>query len=177
MKLILNTVAWFIFAGSVFAGDFRYHHNDGCTGMGNSVIDAEGNITTIAFSKDSDSTALHVLRELLTAQIYGTLEPAKCWGVLSDQQISLSGDFTSGVLHSKAEPNGAPSEPYQEFKVTGIKVAFPFYHVVVAPGGNEIDGPFMMHVHFSFKTLLPKGMQKDGIAIDLTKHTLDKTQE
>ena len=177
MKLILNAAAWLIFAGSVLAGDFRYHHNDGCTGMGNSVMDAKGVITTISFSKDSDATALHVLNELLRAQIYGTLKPEKCWGVLSDQQISLSGDFASDVLHSKAVANGASSEPYREFKITGIRVAFPFYHVAVAPGGNEIDGPFMMHVHFSFKTLLPKGIQKDGVAIDLAKHTLDKTQE
>lgn len=177
MKLFLKAIALTILAGSACAGDFRYNHNDSCTGMGNSVMDAKGVITTISFSKDSDATALHVLRELLRAQIYGSLKPEKCWGVLSDQEIRLSGDFASGVLHSKADPNAAPSEPYRDFKLTGISVAFPFYQVAIAPGGQEIDGPFMMHVHFSFETLLPKGIQKDGVSLDLSKHTLDRTRE
>lgn len=177
MKPFQIAIAWALYAGSLCADDFRYHHNDSGTGIGNSVMDGKGAITTVSFSKDSDATALHVLSELLRAGIYGNLKPERCWGVMSEQQISLSGEFVSDILHSKAMPDGIPSEPYREFRLAKIRVAFPFCQIAVAPGGNEVDGPFMMHVHFSFKTLLPNGIQKDGVSLNLTKHTLDKTEE
>jgi len=159
------------------AKEFRYHHMDGVTGLGNVVVDSKGKETTIIISKDSDPEALAVLDAFQDAELCGTKKPELIRGAHFDQHLILVGEFTSDMKRTENVKNGAGSEPYRDFKVTGFKAVFPFCRFVTAPKGNEIDGPFLMETHFGFDTLFPNGISIDKKLIDLERHSVKPKEE
>ncbi len=159
------------------AEEFRYRHLDGVTGLGNVVVDSKGKETTIIISKDSDEKSLSVLDAFQDVQMWGTEKPRTIRGAYFDQHLILLGEFTSDEKRTNYVENGAVPEPYRDFKVTGFKVVFPFYRFVTAPKGNEIDGPFLIEVHFGFDTLFPDGINFDKKPIDLQNHSVKAKEE
>lgn len=161
-----------LIVSSAGAEEFRYRHLEGVTGLGNVVVDSKGKKTTILISKDSDGKSLAVLDAFLGAQLGGTEKPGTIQGACFDQHLILLGEFTSGEKRTKHIENGPEPEPYRDFKVTGFKAVFPFYRFVTAPRGNEIDGPFLIEVHFGFETLFPDGIRFDKKPVDLQNHAV-----
>ena len=154
------------------AEEYRYRHLDGVTGLGNVVVDSKGEETTIVITKDSDEKSLAVLGAFHDAQMCGTEKPHTIRGAYFEQHLILLGEFTSAEKRTKYVENGAAPEPYRDFKVTGFKVVFPFYRFVTAKKGNEIDGPFLIEVHFGFDTLFPDGISFANNPIDLQHHSV-----
>lgn len=162
---------------SASAGEFRYHHLNGVTGLGNVVVDSKGKKTTIIISKDSDAKSLAVLDAFQDAEMCGTEKPHTVRGAYFEQHLILVGEFTSDEKRTKDVANGAPPEPYRDFRVTGFKAVFPFYRFVTAPKGNVIDGPFLIEVHFGFDSLFPEGITCDSKPIDLQNYSVKPKDE
>ena len=156
------------------AEEFRYHHQE-VTGLVNVVTDTKGTTTLIKFHPASDPVALRLLDALLDKRIHGTSKPERVHGTEYNQHLVFEGEFVSEVKRTESAANTASPEPYRDFKLQDVKVAFPLHQVVMFPGGNEIDGPFLIHVHLSFETLLPSGITHHQKKVDLAKHAIDKT--
>lgn len=170
-------VSLLLAVSAVGAEEFRYRRLDGVTGLGNVIVDSKGKETTIVIRKDSDAKSLAVLDAFQDAQMCGTEKPHTIRGAYYEQHLILVGEFTSAEKRTKYVENGAASEPYRDFLVTGFKVVFPFYRFVTAPKGNEIDGPFLIEVHFGFETLFPGGIRFDKMPIDLQNHSVKPKEE
>jgi hypothetical protein len=159
------------------AEEYRYRHLDGVTGLGNVVVDSKGKETTIVITKDSDEKSLAVLDAFHDAQMFGTEKPHTIRGAYFEQHLILLGEFTSDEKRTTYVENGAAPEPYRDFKVTGFKVVFPFYRFVTATKGNDMDGPFLIEVHFGFDTLFPDGISFANKPIDLQHHSVKPKEE
>lgn len=177
MKAFLLILSLFLVAVSVTAEEFRYRHLDGVTGLGNVIVDAKGRETRIIIGKDSDAKSLAVLDAFQAPEMCGTEKAKTIHGAYFDQHLILVGEFTSDEKHTKPVENGAVSEPYRDFRVTGFKAVFPFYRFVTAPKGNGIEGPFLIEVHFGFDTLFPDGIACDKKPIDLNNHAVKPREE
>ena len=154
------------------ANEFRFHMMEGCTGIPSTVLDQNGKITTIRFSKDSDSDAVATLNALISQDnIWGTYAPQKdTRGVTWDQGIILSGSFTSAVKKTPYIPNGSSLESFREFKLTGIKIKFPF--AVWKETTEDLYPPMILELHFELRSLIPKGLVVNGKSLDLAKYEL-----
>ena len=172
MKLRILLLVLLAAASVSFGADFRYY-NMSTTGMGNVVIDASGKETTILISETSDAEALAIIDALQADDICGTRSVDNGHGVPFDQHIILVGEFTSKVKRTKYSPHAAVVEPYRDFKITGIRVVFPFSRFP-KPKSGELEGPYILETHFGFDTLFPTGIKVAGKPIDLTKHTVER---
>ena len=134
-------------------------------GLTDVISDSKGIGTSIRFDDASDAAAMEVWGALMNAEINGTQAPCKYNGLLFDQPIIFTGEFTSEVLHTPAGPSG--SEPYRVFKVTGLRIGFPFSRLRYPKGSRDAERT-VLETHFGFGSLFPKGIKLNGKKIDLS---------
>ena len=164
----------FLFAAQVGAAEFRFKClAAGTTGLDHFVYDNKGRETTIIITKNSDSEALEILDALIQKQVFGTKGVEDHEGAKWEQRIIVIGEFTSEMKRTKYVLHGVATEPYRDFRITGIKVLFPVSPFEIAAGGNPIDGPVIIETHFSFASLFPHGLALNGKPIDLSKHAIE----
>ena len=156
-------------AANASASEFRYRHLE-TTGLTDRVYDRAGVDTAIVFAKDSNVEFLAILRALSERQVYGTKGIERYLGAHHEQGIILAGEFISKTKRTGGGPNTAVSEPYRDFRLTGVKVKFPLTRFELAPSGNPIDGPMILETHFGFNSLLPAGVLVNGKPVDLGRH-------
>ena len=133
------------------------------------VVDSKGTGTYIRFDNASDAAAMEVWAAFMNAEINGCGASGKYNGMFFDQPIIFTGEFTSGIFHTGAVENGAGSDPYRIFKVTALRIGFPFSRLRY-PKGSRDDERAVLETHFGFETLFPKGIKYDGKKLDLSKY-------
>ncbi len=158
----------------VLGGEYRFVCLGEVTGLCDRIYDKEGKETTIKIDY-ADPESAEIFLALQKKRMYGTKGFEDHMGIKWEQGIYLVGDFTSEAKRTQEGPNTAPSELYRDFRMTGIKLAFPVWRFQEALI-DEVDPPVFMEIHFGFDTLLPKGLILNGKNIDLKKHALDYTQ-
>ena len=172
--MLLFVWVFFLFKGA-YADEFRYYHAGYDQGISNTVIDSKGKKTLIIFTEDSDAESLALVDALQEGEMAGTPKAQILWGAHFDQRIIVTGEFASVLKPHQQGP--IPADWCRDFKLTGIKIVFPFYRFVTAPKGNEIDGPFLIEVHLGMNTLFPDGLKVHKNPIDLKKHSLESPEK
>ena len=168
----ITLAIFLIMVVSIHAGEYRFRCLGEVTGLCDLVYDQDGKATTIKLDfADRESAAIFLA--LQKKRIYGTTGFEDHWGVKYEQGISLIGEFTSEVKMTPDAPNMAASEPYRDFRVTGIKLQFPVWRFQEVPTDDPSASPVFMETHFSFESLFPQGLEADGKPIDLRKHSID----
>lgn len=173
MKRFFLVIAWLqCCAAIVSASDsrFRFHRLEGATTVHPyEVADADGRVTTIVLSKDSDAASVAILTALIGQKgIWGSLAPEKDpRGITWDQGIILIGSFVSEPMRVPHIPNGAAEGPYREFKVNKINIEFPFARWVETDEDDPVDTPYVVEFHLELRSLIPKGVTLEGKSIDL----------
>jgi hypothetical protein len=156
-------------AHAVHAGEYRFMCLGEVTGLCDVVSDKQGKRTMIKLDfANPESAALFLA--LQKARIYGTKGVEVHMGVRWEQGIYLEGEFTSGIKLSKGESGwSVPSEPYRDFRVTNVKLAFPVMRFRDA-GDDPVCAPVFMEIHFDFESLFPDGLKVEGKPVDFRKH-------
>ena len=176
MKLTLILACILITSAiSGLAEEFRFNRETGGMGLSNVIIDSKGVGTYINFDDNSDAKAMAVWSALIDAEILGTEKSSEYNGVFFDQPIIFTGEFTSEVRHTAALNtdelrNIVPSQPYRIFKVTSLKIGFPFSRLKYPFGLTPDSEGSVLETHFGFKTLFPKGIKYDGKKLDLSEY-------
>lgn len=168
----LTLVLLMILTASMHAGEYRFQCMGEVTGLCDHIYDKDGKDTTIKLDFANRESA-EVFRALQQKRIYGTKDFEDHMGVRWEQAIILIGDFTSEVKHTPVGPNTAVSEPYRDFRVTGIKLKFPVWRFQDANLDDPVTSPVFMETHFSFESLFPQGLTANGKSIDFSKHSIN----
>ena len=161
----------FIRAISADAGEYRFTCMGEVTGLCDTVHDKEGKEVMVKLDF-SDRESAVIFKEFQKKGIYGTKGLKDHEGVKWQQQIVLVGEFSSGTKWTVGGPNAAPSEPYRDFRVSGIKLGFPLWRFQECGGEDPSTRPVFMETHFSFDSLFPQGIWHNGKLIDWNQHTL-----
>lgn len=156
------------------ADEYRFQCMGAVTGLCDHVYNKDGEKTAIKIDF-ANREAAEVFLALQKKRIYGTQDFEDHMGVRWEQGIILIGDFTSEVKHTPAGPNTAASEPYRDFRCTGIKIKFPVWRFQEAVA-DQVDPPVFLETHFSFDSLFPQGLAVNGKPIDLSRHSADPKQ-
>ncbi|MEA3212258.1 MAG: hypothetical protein QOE70_5315 [Chthoniobacter sp.] len=173
MKLLVATL-FLTLTLSAQAGEYRFQCLGEVTGLCDIVYDKDGKETTIKIDYgDPESAAIFLA--LQKKRIYGTNGFKEHMGVKWMQEIHLLGEFTSEMKRTPSGPGMAASEPYRDFRMTGIKLVFPVWRFQEA-SVDQVDPPVFLETHFDFDSLFPQGLKLEGKQIDLKKHAIDHTR-
>jgi len=160
-----------LYSFTACAAEFRFFHNDSTTGICNTLYDAKGMRTDIVITKDSAPEPRAVLNALLDKYIFGTRGWESRDGMKWQQGIILLGEFASPTRYTRSRS----PEKYREFRLTGIKVAFPMTRFVDAAGVESIDPPMVMETYFGFDSLFPRGIMVNGKRLELNKFSAKRS--
>ena len=162
-----------IFQAVTHAGEFRYVHIEGATGICNFLYDSKGRKIPIEFGKHPNKDADTILNALLDVGIYGTRTPQNDRGCQWNQEIILIGDLSKDWDNTSIA--NTPAENYREFTLRDIKLSFPFARWVQIRNKQwPVEGPIKLEIHFEIDSLFPDGLKVDGKRIELTNHVRSK---
>lgn len=168
MNPIVSILLFFV-AACGQAAEYRFQCFGEVTGLCDVVYDENGKATTVKIDyADPESAALFLA--LQKKRIYGTKAFEDHMGVKWEQKIILVGEFTSDTKVTEGGPTKAGAEPYRDFRMTGIKLAFPVWCFRDAAGDDVTSLPVFMEIHFGFDSLFPSGVKLRDKQIDLNKH-------
>lgn len=171
---ILYLFCFLLFLTTGHAGEFRFEHWEGCTGVCHVLYDGKGPAIPIRFSKQGNKEADAILDALLSAGAYGergVQEDSR--GVKWTQEIVLVGELSKEKkLVETSESGVTAGGSYQEFTLKDIKLVFPFSRWVTVKNERwPVEGPVILETHFDIDSIFPDGLKLDGKDIELRKHT------